>query len=631
MTSRRLFLEPGQRSDPWSTTVLTVLAIFTALALAGYWFFGLHPQNLARFPSSASFYAVSYSFFAQSQVWLSGVVLLLFLVRSAGWKWITGFVLVYVLSLSSELAGTNTGFPFGEYRYTSLLGTKWFDHVPVVIPLSWFTMVLPAHIITGRLTEWSMSRPMHWLLTGILLTIWDLALDPAMSYLVIYWEWGVEGAYYGMPWVNLAGWLFTGVILSFALDQTGVREWEARLSSRWLTAYYVILFALPFGMLVAAGAWPAAVFSITVLVIALEIYGRLGTGSRSAAGTSDTSHGAPSDERGVEDVDGLDNHAYLASVIDAASQNAWGFFRDHSRSFSFSSRLFSKANRRLVTSLYVFCRITDDLADNHAMPPDRRAALLHEWRSILRSAYDEGESGFVWLNELAGALRASGMPFSVIDALVDGVLSDTGRVRVLSTQELKDYSYSVASTVGIMMCYLFGERDSWKLSRAAALGRGMQITNILRDVKTDLLMDRVYIPLEILSAHGLSVDDLHELVRLGPAHRGRDSRLDAYKNVLETVAKMADEEYDRAWEAIPRLPASFGLSVAVAASVYRGIMGKLRSDGYDNLSRRIATGSIEKAWLAACGLARYGYSRLRRPWAHSLVETAHVKYREQGP
>ncbi len=627
MTSRRLYLEPGQRADVWSVAGLVLLAVFTVMALAGYWYFGLHPENLARFPSSASFYAVSYGFFAQSQVWLSGVVLALFLVRSAGWKWVPGLLFVYVLSLSSELVGTNTGFPFGEYLYTSLLGAKWFGLVPVVIPLSWFTMVLSAHIITGRLTEWSMSRPMHWLLTGILLTIWDLALDPAMSHLVMYWTWGVEGAYYGMPWVNLAGWLFTGVILSFVLDITGVRDWESRLSSRWLLLYYVTLFALPFGMLVAAGVWPAAVLSVGVLVVALELYGRLGTGSEAYPSSGSKPGGeAPAPARAR--ADGVENHAYLTAVIHAASNDPWAFFRSHSRSFSFSSHLFSRANRRLVGSLYVLCRITDDLADDNALSRELKIALLEDWRSIVRSAYDCGASDFAWLNELAKALSRSGMSFCVINTLIDGVLSDTGRVRIQSVQELTDYSCSVASTVGIMMCHLFGETDSWKLSRAAALSRAMQITNILRDVKPDLAMDRVYIPSDILATHGVSVSDLKQLVNSGTFNAPQDATGEAYRKALKAVELLAEEEYRSAWEAIPALPATFGLSVAVAAEIYRGILGNMRARGYDNLGGRIATSSLEKAWLAVRGMTRYGYGRLRSREAFSMVKTSRVHYGE---
>ncbi|PIQ63229.1 MAG: hypothetical protein COV99_04105 [Bacteroidetes bacterium CG12_big_fil_rev_8_21_14_0_65_60_17] len=629
MNSRRFLHDVEPRADAWPTSGLIVLVIFTLMALGGYWFFGLHPENLARFPSSAAFYSVSYSFFAQSQVWLSGIVLAFFLVRSTEWRWIAGFALVYVLSLSSELVGTNTGFPFGEYRYTSLLGTKWFGHVPIVIPLSWYTMVLPAHIITGRLTKWQLSRPVHWLLTGILLTIWDLALDPAMSHLVVYWQWGVEGAYYGMPWVNLAGWLFTGIILSMALDGTGVRRWESNLSSRWVFLYYITLFALPFGMLIAAGAWAAALLSAGILVAAIMAYGKLGqrmknVPTRISSGNDEALSQTPKSDSPTEES------AYLNAVIRSASADAWAFFRHHSRSFSFSSRLFSRRYRRLVTSLYVFCRITDDLADESDIPTQQRMVLLEDWRCTVREAYDHETSKLPWLNELAAELKASGMSLSVMESLIDGVCGDTGRVRIQTEKELKDYSYSVASTVGIMMCHLFGQTDTWTLSRAAALGRAMQITNILRDVKQDLVMDRVYVPSDVLAREGLLPRDLMVLLSTDAGGDELDNLMKPYRNALKSVVHLAEEEYSRAWEAIPSLPSSFGPPVAVAAEVYRGILRKLQLRNYNNLDTRIVTTPTEKLWYAMRGLCRYGFGRVRYFYALRTTTPDPVRYRQQG-
>ena len=76
-----------------------------------------------------------------------------------------------------------------------------------------------------------------------------------MSFLVPYWTWANPGPFYGMPWVNLAGWMGTGVVLMGILELLGARSWGAELPNRWVAAFYGLNLLLPAGMLLAAGVW----------------------------------------------------------------------------------------------------------------------------------------------------------------------------------------------------------------------------------------------------------------------------------------------------------------------------------------------------------------------------------------
>jgi putative membrane protein len=120
------------------------------------------------------------------------------------------------ISLGAELVGTATGFPFGAYAYGDGLGAKLAGRVPWTIPLSWFSMGLAAYLL-GRIFAWRVGRPGSVVAVGVgalLLTAWDLALDPAMSHsaqAVRFWTWGESGPYLGMPIVNFAGWLATAL------------------------------------------------------------------------------------------------------------------------------------------------------------------------------------------------------------------------------------------------------------------------------------------------------------------------------------------------------------------------------------------------------------------------------------
>ncbi|TVR64968.1 MAG: carotenoid biosynthesis protein [Gemmatimonadales bacterium] len=258
---------------------LIAFLVFTFIALAGYGIFGLRPWNLPmHIDLVVSFWEISNQFFAQLHIILGSVVLGILLVRYAGWKWFPAFVLVYVFSFLSEYFGTGYGIPFGHYTYTELLGWKIDDRVPWVIPLSWFLMAVPSYALArvtfpGRAGRWP-----RILFAAVLLTLWDLALDPAMSYQApftgpLYWVWDDTTApYYGMPWVNLAGWVGTGIVLMICLEFTGADNWTDSLSLPWLSAYYGITVLMPFGMIILEGLWVAVITTIVAYILAYGLH-----------------------------------------------------------------------------------------------------------------------------------------------------------------------------------------------------------------------------------------------------------------------------------------------------------------------------------------------------------------------
>ena len=251
-----------------ATGALWGLYLFSFLAVAGYATFGVHPSLLARYPGAAGFYGVSFTFFSRAQILLAGAALAIFLVVHARWRWLGAFALLYALSLGSELAGTTVGLPFGPYRYTDALGPKWFGHVPLLIPLSWFFMAVPSY----ALARWALPRGHRaWqrvLLASFVLASWDLSLDPAMSHATAYWVWGAPGPYYGMPLLNLAGWYVTGLALMAALDLLKVDRWLYRVPTPSLFGIYAANLALPVVMAAAAGLWPAAALAVVPLALA---------------------------------------------------------------------------------------------------------------------------------------------------------------------------------------------------------------------------------------------------------------------------------------------------------------------------------------------------------------------------
>jgi putative membrane protein len=247
---------------------LILLYAFTALSIAGFATFGLHPEWLNTLdPGAVQFYSISFRFFATGQVLIAGAAMIAFLIRHAGWKWITPFVALYSLSLISELLGTTYGIPFGAYSYSAVLKPMWLDRVPVGIPLSWFYMALPSYAIASRLLRNRENPALRIGIASFILLAWDLALDPAMSSATKYWEWGESGPYYGMPLLNLFGWYVTGIMLMCALIACRADTWIARLPIKWLAGFYGANLLLALGISVAAQRWLALLFTATALLI----------------------------------------------------------------------------------------------------------------------------------------------------------------------------------------------------------------------------------------------------------------------------------------------------------------------------------------------------------------------------
>ncbi len=133
-------------------------------------------------------------------------------------KTVIFFACATVISFFSELIGTSTGEPFGNYSYTNFLGYKLFDHVPFSIPLSWFYVgfatFLIGYVLAGMLSL--TPKSLFAVIFGAwLLTVWDLVLDPAMAHEslgVKFWTWSETGPYFGMPGQNFLGWALTAVL-----------------------------------------------------------------------------------------------------------------------------------------------------------------------------------------------------------------------------------------------------------------------------------------------------------------------------------------------------------------------------------------------------------------------------------
>lgn len=276
----------------------------------------------------------------------------------------------------------------------------------------------------------------------------------------------------------------------------------------------------------------------------------------------------------------------------------------HSSTFYLGSRLFVGDARRAVTIVYAVCRNGDNAVDDAADAVSARARLERWWQGVER-AYagaprldDAAEVGLAWV------LERYDVPFSAFDELYLGLETDLTSPHFASDDELMLYCRRVAGVVGFMVAPIAGYSGGQAtLDRALALGQAMQLTNVLRDVGEDLRRGRCYLPADALERHGVDLEDL----RSGRVTSG-------YVALLETYLERTHALYREGWRGIPKLRGVARAAVGVAALNYEAILGKLRQNGYDNLTCRAHLRPLERIALIPRALvgATVGASRAGR-------------------
>ncbi len=199
------------------------------------------------------------------------------------WHWLGFMIPALGISLTSELLGTSTGFPFGHYRYLTGLGYKIAGLVPFTIPLSWFYLGFSAYLIARAGLNNKISQ--NWLkmlasiaLGAIFLTAWDFVLDPAMSQTTLpFWVWDQPGAFFGMPYQNFAGWFGTGaVFMTVATLIWKVKPFNFPQHNLGLPlAIYVSNFAFAMIMSLAAGIYIPVLLGLIVGLLPVLVLHRL--------------------------------------------------------------------------------------------------------------------------------------------------------------------------------------------------------------------------------------------------------------------------------------------------------------------------------------------------------------------
>ncbi|WP_247872218.1 presqualene diphosphate synthase HpnD [Azospirillum sp. TSO35-2] len=263
--------------------------------------------------------------------------------------------------------------------------------------------------------------------------------------------------------------------------------------------------------------------------------------------------------------------------------------------FYWPMRLLPASKRAAMFAIYAYCRCIDDIADEPGDPAAKRAAL-DVWRRDIRGLYRGDAPTSPLTAALKGAIERYGLPRAELEALIDGMAMDvcdgvSGQgVQAPDLATLRLYCRRVAGAVGLLAIRVFDRADPATERFALALGEALQLTNILRDLREDAALGRLYLPRELLLAAGIATTRPDEAL----AHP-------ALPRACEALAALAEAQFAEARAALAERGATARGSLWAATAMmvlYHRLLRRLRAGGWRDLDARVRVGRRESAWVA---------------------------------
>jgi len=295
--------------------------------------------------------------------------------------------------------------------------------------------------------------------------------------------------------------------------------------------------------------------------------------------------------------------------LDAAYAECCAIAKREAKNFYYAFVALPVPRRNAICAIYAFMRMADDLADDETLPIDERRRRLDVWLANWRGVCHGGDSSDPVFLAVRDATERYDIPLNLLDELVAGVTMDLDRApsdepdTYATFAELYRYCYLVASVVGLVCIHIFGYTDPSAEKLAEQTGIAFQLTNILRDVAEDVERNRVYLPLEDLAAHGVSVDSLvHRKPGTPPTAEERA--------LLADLAQRAEQFYTSAQQLLPLIDAESRPALWVLVSIYHGLLKRIEKADYDVFSSRASVPSAQKLGIMAVGMVRMALARL---------------------
>ena len=280
------------------------------------------------------------------------------------------------------------------------------------------------------------------------------------------------------------------------------------------------------------------------------------------------------------------------------------YTRTFAKSFYFSSFLLPKEKRAAAYAVYTFCRYADNIVDSGTTAAEDIRSRFTELNLFLDEVYNTPGAELLDNSAFAQTVKTYNIPRKYFSDLIEGVCMDTELKRYNTFAELENYCYKVASVVGLIMTEIFGYSHKAALPYAVYLGKAMQLTNILRDIKEDYRMGRIYLPNDELKCFEYTEDDI------------RTERMNEnFAMMMRFNIDRARAYYELSTHGFPYLTNDGSrTTVVLMYKIYSSILTEIESYGYDVYSGRRYVSTAEKLKLTASYLLnrseRKRFSRL---------------------
>ncbi len=270
--------------------------------------------------------------------------------------------------------------------------------------------------------------------------------------------------------------------------------------------------------------------------------------------------------------------------------------------FYYSFLVLPAVKRNAIVAVWDFCRAVDDAVDeagpiaepcSKATAEAVACAELAKWRRELASCFGDGTPATSQGRRLHPYVAQFDLPRDAFERVIEGVEMDLHQQTYRTFSELREYCLRVASAVGHICLAIFGCRDAVARDYATNLGLALQLTNIIRDVPTDLARDRVYLPLEDLERFGCSIDSL----RAGGVS-------DSIRQLLAFECGRARSFYDSAERLLNATDRRALVAARIMAAVYLAILRRIEQRGYDVFSGVVRVPRPRRAVIAATTWAK---------------------------
>lgn len=252
-------------------------------------------------------------------------------------------------------------------------------------------------------------------------------------------------------------------------------------------------------------------------------------------------------------------------------QNSRSITRKSASNLALAFILLPRQKRDAMSALYAFCRQVDDVADEDTVAVEERRAHLASWRADVKRACGEGVPQYPVNQELQPIIKQFGLRFDLFDELIKGCEMDLETTRYQDFDQLELYCYRVASVVGLLSIEIFGYQNPACRDYAIYLGKALQLTNILRDVKNDAARGRIYLPLAELDRFGVSEAEI----------LNSSCSEEAYFKLATLVAARAKHFYGRARATLPPEDRQSMVAAELMGGVYWQLLKKLEREKFN--------------------------------------------------